>query len=99
MTPDEATRQALEERHFAVSSKPFPTGSIDICFTDEQDWPCDTAKALALTTTDHPDVRAGLALLDDVHKALHLGTVCPDHEGIRAALSATSEPMPEDGTE
>jgi hypothetical protein len=104
MTPDEATRR-LARRHTEKKIWPMtrndpkagPDGYIHYCADDHEPWPC--LVHVALTTTDHPDVRAGLAVTElpqTGEAVLCLGV--PYHgtewtlEAIRAALSATSEP-------
>jgi hypothetical protein len=65
MTRDEATRR-LHRRHVEKKSWPVtrndpkagPDGYIHYCAADHEPWPC--LVHVALTTTDHPDVRAGL---------------------------------------
>jgi hypothetical protein len=61
MTPDEATRQSIEARHYTTSDPDIAEGPFCAECGSMWPWPCDVRLVLDLTTTDHPDVRAGLA--------------------------------------
>jgi hypothetical protein len=109
MTRDEATRR-LHRRHVEKKSWPVtrndpkagPDGYIHYCAADHEPWPC--LVHVALTMTDHPDVRAGLmVLVGAAESVIRHGNVRPFAEmaradlqtaveQARAALSATSEP-------
>jgi hypothetical protein len=90
MTPKEATRQALAATHSAVHSGESCSPQLHAMVQQ------------ALTTTDHPDVRAGLVkrllVALEYEASLHpYPADVPDItrtaiEAARAALSATSEP-------
>jgi hypothetical protein len=111
MTRDEATRR-LHRRHVEKKSWPVtrndpkagPDGYIHYCAADHEPWPC--LVHVALTTTDHPDVRAGLererALVEALQALMDTSPTLFQPEiwddclaalaASRAALSATSEP-------
>jgi hypothetical protein len=71
MTPGEATRRAIEQRDDPARHQDDSYGGCTVCRVwvwgegdDEEHlpmpWPCPTVRLARLTTTDHPDVRAGL---------------------------------------
>lgn len=86
----------ISERHFPVPVKP-DLGTGYVCFTDEEDWPCDAAAAVSETeeaiaeaiAQDHELIKSAVRRLRGWDKRSVPGGI---HVNRRAVLNAIDHP-------